>query len=54
MTGSPTAAPRHARESVTSAGGLKSLFNGISSRLDDDAESIEDSEAGYSGTDPAL
>ena len=35
-------------------GRVEILFNGISSRLDDDAESIEDSEAGYSGTDPAL
>ena len=31
-------------------GRIEIPFNGISSRLDDDAESIEDSEAGYSGT----
>ena len=35
-------------------GRIEILFNGISSRLDDDAESIEASEAGYSGTDPVL
>ena len=35
-------------------GRIEILFNGISSRLDDDAESIEDSEAGYSGTDSGL
>ena len=35
-------------------GRIEILFNGISSRLDAAAESIEDSEAGYSGTDPGL